>query len=96
MLARKKGHKDVIKLLLDHSERIELNARSNNGRTAFMYACSHGRDFVKLLLEHSDIDVSGYEDLPQEIRDFIELHLEASKELKRFNEIHQTKRRKLS
>ena len=90
------GHKDVVKLFLDHSERIELNARSNNGRTAFMYACSHGRDFVKLLLEHSDIDVSGYEDLPQEIRDFIELHLEASKELKRFNEIHQTKRRKLS
>ena len=51
---------------------------------------------MKLLLEHSDIDVSGYEDLPQVIRDFIELHLEASKELKRFNEIHQTKRRKIS
>ena len=26
-LACKYGHKDIVKLLLDHSERIELNAR---------------------------------------------------------------------
>ena len=60
-------------------------------------ACEKGhKDIVKLLLENSDIDTSGYEALSQDMIDFIELHLEASKELKRFNEIHQTKRRKLS
>ena len=48
------GHKDVVQLLLGHSERIDLNARSNNGATAFMRACCNGHtDVVKLLLDHS-------------------------------------------
>ena len=49
------GHKDVVKLLLDHSERIDLNARNNNGETAFIFACYNGhKDVVKLLLDHSE------------------------------------------
>ena len=47
------GHKDVVQLLLDHSEKIELNARSNNGNTAFTCACLNGhKDVVKLLLDN--------------------------------------------
>ena len=92
------GHKDVVKLLLDHSERIDLNARSNNGSTAFIVACrQHHKDIVKLLLYFNpDIDISGFEDLCEEMKEFIALHQEASKELERFNAIHQAKRRKLS
>ena len=96
MWACLKGHKDVVRLLLYHSNpNIELNAR-NNGDTPFIMAGFNGhKDVVQLLLEYSDtIDLSGFDDLPQEMRDFTELHLEASKELKRFNEIHQAKRRK--
>ena len=49
------GHKDVVKLLLDHSEGIDLNARDRWGKTAFMIACQRGRkDVVKLLLDHSE------------------------------------------
>ena len=33
-----KGHKDVVKLLLGHSEKIELNARNKFGDTALMIA----------------------------------------------------------
>ena len=41
MLACKNGHKDVVQLLLDHSERIDLNAKDDyGGITAFMLACS--------------------------------------------------------
>ena len=49
------GHKDVVKLLLDHSEsNIDLNA-TINGWPAFMAACYHGdTDVVQLLLDHSD------------------------------------------
>ena len=48
------GHKNVVKLLLDSSDRIDMNARSNYGCTAFMYACQCGyKDVVKLLLDHS-------------------------------------------
>ena len=51
-----RGHKDVVKLLLDSSERIELNARNNDGKTAFMLACQYGgKDVVKLMLECSYI-----------------------------------------
>ena len=48
------GHKDVVKLLLDHSEGIELNARNYcRGWTAFKIACRYGQtDVVKLLLDH--------------------------------------------
>ena len=57
MLACQKGHKDVVKLLLDHSDKIELNARDGNGVTAIMFACKRGhKDVVQLLKEHSDID----------------------------------------
>ena len=48
------GHKDVVKLLLDNSERIELNARVNDGWTAAMLACNNGhKDVVQLLLDQS-------------------------------------------
>ena len=54
MLA-KNGHNDVVKLLLNNSERhIDLNARDEHGRTALMFACGNGHnDVVKLLLENS-------------------------------------------
>ena len=43
MWACGKGHKDVVKLLLNHTQRmvkrIEVNAKDNNGWTAFMWAC---------------------------------------------------------
>ena len=59
-----------------------------------MRACKNGhKGVIQLLLEHSDIDVLGYEGLSL-MTDFIELHLEAFKALKRFNEIHRRKRRK--
>ena len=55
MMACSNGHKDVVKLLLNHFERIEPNARSSHGWTAFMIACYKGhKDVVKLLLDHSD------------------------------------------
>ena len=38
---------------LNHCDRIELNARDNNRRTAFILACQNGhKDVAKLLLEH--------------------------------------------
>ena len=53
MLACMNGHKDVVKLLLDQSERIELNARDHFETTAFMWACQYGnKNVVKLLLDH--------------------------------------------
>ena len=55
--------------LLEYSDRIELNARAINGRTALMLACDSGhKDIVKLLLKYPDIDISGYD---QSIRSFI-------------------------
>ena len=50
------GHKDVVQLFLDHSDsNIELNARDNDGWTAFMFACYCRRnDVVKLFLDHSE------------------------------------------
>merc|ERR1711884_312380 len=49
------GYKDIVKLLLDHSERIELNARNDCEETAFMNACKNGhKNVVKLLLELSE------------------------------------------
>ena len=54
------GHKDVVKLLMEHSNRhIDLNARTNQGMTALMWACHNGhKDVVKLLLDNSDIDLN--------------------------------------
>ena len=40
-------------MLLDHSERIDLNTRDIDGATAFMNACFFGhKDVVKLLMGH--------------------------------------------
>ena len=50
------GHKDVVKLLLDHSEGIDLNTKDRWRKTAFMEACRNGhKDVVKLLLEYSKV-----------------------------------------
>ena len=58
MVACNDGHKDVVKLLLDQSERIDLNARDFNGMTAFMWACQNGhRNVAKLLLDHFDPNI---------------------------------------
>ena len=78
MLACQRARKIIVKLILEHSERIELNAKDNNGNTAVMIASQRGR-----------------QDIVQLVKAKLLLHLEASKELKRFIEIHQTKRRKL-
>ena len=62
------GHPDVVKLLLDHSEQlnIDLNVKDENRMTAFMWACQNGhKDVVKLLLDHSEqqsIDVNAKDD----------------------------------
>merc|ERR1712062_396219 len=50
------GHKDVVKLLMDHSanKSIQMNARDQDGMTAFMHACKNGRkDVVELFLNES-------------------------------------------
>ena len=55
------GHKDVVQLLLDNSERnIDLNARTNGGytATALMWACVNGhKDIVQLLLDKSPSNI---------------------------------------
>ena len=76
MLACYYGHKNVVKLLLDHSERIELNARDDFGKTAFMWSCENGRkDVVKLFVQHSKtkgIDISTRKELSDDMRAFID------------------------
>ena len=49
------GHKDVVKLLLDHSdEKIDFDAQDVNGWTAFMQACQGGHTIVvQLILEYA-------------------------------------------
>ena len=42
------GDKDVVQMLLNHSERIDLNARDNYGRTALMFA-KRKKDIVQLI-----------------------------------------------
>ena len=56
MDACQNGRKDVVKLLLDHSDsNIDLNARDDIGGTAFTMACYNGqKDVVQLLLDHSE------------------------------------------
>ena len=56
MIACQWGCKDVVKLLLlDHSDRIKLNARNNKSQTAFMIACLEGyKDIVKFFLDNSE------------------------------------------
>ena len=51
-----KGRTEIVQILLDHSERLEIdwNQKDCSGWTAFMWACSRGQtDVVKLLLHHS-------------------------------------------
>ena len=78
MIACEREHKDVVQLLLDHSERIELNGRANDGWTAFMIACHYGnKDVVKLLLDYSevvDINISESFQLSEEIKNLIKIH----------------------
>ena len=79
MTACDDGHKDVVQLLLNHCERIELNARDNNGYTAFMRACKLGRkDVVKLLLKYPkvvNINIPKNVWIPEEMRNLIKMHL---------------------
>ena len=49
------GHKDVVKILLDHprNQNIEINAKDQLGKTALMHARFFGHtDVVKLLQNH--------------------------------------------
>ena len=53
----------MFELFLDHSDRIELDARHNVGEdfglTAFMIACKYGhKDVVQLLLNNSKIELN--------------------------------------
>ena len=50
MVACHKGRKDVVKLLLDHSD-IDLNAEDNTGRTALMIASQRGHQDIVQMLE---------------------------------------------
>ena len=54
MSACNNGHKDVVQLLLKHSDKnIDLNASRNNGMTAYMMAMSRGhKDVIQLILNH--------------------------------------------
>ena len=61
MIACQKGENNIVKLLLDNSERIELNVAGNYGSTAFMIACQDGhKDVVQLFLDysHRNIDLN--------------------------------------
>ena len=54
------GQRDVVQLLLDNSERrnIDLNARSDLGKTALMFACMYGfKDVVQLFLDNSERNI---------------------------------------
>ena len=59
MSACQEGHKDVVQLMLDHSNsNIDLNARDNKGGTAYLGACSEGhKDVVQLMLDHSNSNI---------------------------------------
>ena len=78
MFACLSGHKDVVQLLLDHPDKIDLNAKENDGWTAFIYACYRGhKDVVKLLLEYPElvnINISEKMIISEEIKNLIEIH----------------------
>ena len=78
MAACRFGHKDVVQLFLDYSERIDLKSRSNHGWTAFMLACYNGhKDVVKIILKYSevvDINIPESFQLSEDIRNLIESH----------------------
>ena len=59
-------NKDVVKLLLNLSDRIELNARDNSGRIAFIWAYQMGhKDVFKLLFQNSNNFVPLYPQIIQ-------------------------------
>ena len=86
MRACRYGQKDVVQLLLEHSERIELNERNNRGWTALMIACKKARkDVFKLLLEYSefvDINIPDSFQISKQIKNLIDLHSIKGKMLK--------------
>ena len=58
MLACHNGHKDVVQLLLNCSDKDIENTRDNVGWTAFMWACFYGKkDIVQSLLNCSDRNI---------------------------------------
>ena len=55
------GHADTVRFLLE-TEGINVNAASNDGMTALLFACRYGRDEVaRSLLGHGGIDMSAVE-----------------------------------
>ena len=48
------GHKYVVKLLLEHPDKIELNARNDNGETALNFAYEQ-KDIYQLFLDDPNI-----------------------------------------
>ena len=56
MFACMQGRTDVVKLLLEYSNKIDLNAKDKRGMTPFMIACfEQCKSVVKLLLEYSKV-----------------------------------------
>ena len=56
--AAKKGHKDVVRLLLD-TGKTDLDARDNDGQTPLLWAARNGHGaIVKLLLATGTVDVN--------------------------------------
>ena len=53
--ACKSGKTEIVKLLLEHEEIEDMNAKDKSGATAFIWACLNGHiDVVKLLIDYSD------------------------------------------
>ena len=54
------GYKDVVRSILDHSEKQELNVKDIKGQSAFMFACDSvvQYDVVKLLLNSDKIELN--------------------------------------
>lgn len=56
--AAKKGHEDVVRLLLD-TGKTDLDARDNDGQTPLLWAARNGHvTIVKLLLATEKVDVN--------------------------------------
>ncbi len=55
MLAAGYDHKEIVQLLLAQ-QGIVINAQSNDGRTALMWAAANGqKEVVQLLLAHKEL-----------------------------------------
>jgi ankyrin repeat protein len=56
--ASKHGHSDTVRALLQRAE-IDVNAQSNRGTSALLFACRNSHaDAVRVLLEHAGVDVN--------------------------------------